>query len=209
MTLGKQKWVSASTKIYATAVSYYTSVLHPIFSHDRCTTCHALGNRQAIVAMHQERLGASSYPDSADAIPHNPDFCGGCHNTTGSGHTDIDLNNEWFSPADVQGINWKGWSAGQVCAKVTGPFTNKDGGVEPPFDHDRFDHHFHDDPRILWAVASGWVPFGRPELPVPMKNNLPGWFNKVDVWVDAGTPCPKWRFFKRPARLQPGQLQRR
>ena len=206
MTNGRKKLVSASTKIYADAVSYYAKVLHPIFSHERCTTCHSLGNRPAIVAMHNERLGEGSYADVPDARPHNPDFCGSCHNTTGSDHTDVDLNNEWFSPDQVQGINWKGWSAGQVCAKVTGSFTNKDGVKEPPFDHDRFDHHFHEDPRILWAVSSGWVPFGRPDLPVPMKNNLPGWFNKVDPWVEAGTPCPTWRFFKRPGRIQPGQL---
>ena len=201
---GKSKWESAQTKIYATTVSYYTNVLHPIFSHDRCVTCHTLGDRPAIVAMHESRLGAGNYPDVEDAKPHNPDFCGGCHSIPqGSGHTDLDLNNEWFSPDKVQGINWKGWNAGRVCAKVTGPFTNKDGVTGAPFDAQTFHHHFHDDPRILWAVSSGWVPFGRPDLPVPMKNNLQGWFNKVDPWVDAGTPCPKWRFFKRPGKLTP------
>ena len=204
ITKGSKKWESLPTKIYSTTVSYYTNVLHPIFSHDRCTTCHSLGNRQAIVAMHTERLG--SYPDVEDARPHNPDFCGSCHNIPpGSDHTNLDLNNEWFSPDQIQGINWggggrRGWDASRVCKKVTGPFTNKDGVVEPPFDHDRFDHHFHDDPRILWAVSSGWVPYSRPDLPVPMKDNLQGWFNKVDPWVDAGTPCPKSRFFQRPPR---------
>ena len=57
VTKGKNKWESTATKIYATAISYYTNILHPIFSHDRCTTCHALGTRPAIVAMHNERLG--------------------------------------------------------------------------------------------------------------------------------------------------------
>ena len=210
ITNGKKKWESAATKVYANAMSYYSTVLHPIFSHDRCTTCHTLGTRQAIVAMHQERIGVDSYPDVPGAIPHNPDFCGGCHNIpAGSSHTDLDLNNEWFSPDAVQGINWKGWSAGRVCAKVTGPFTNKDGVVGPPVD---LHHHFHDDPRIIWAVISGWVPFNRPDLAIPiatLKNNREAWFAKVDPWVDAGAPCPKWRFFKRPGRLQPGQLQRR
>jgi len=204
---GKNTWNSGDTKIYATAQSYYASVLHPIFSHARCTTCHTLGTRQAIVAMHQDRLGASSYPDNPEAKPHNPNFCGGCHSIPQrSGHTDLNLNNEWFSPDQVQGINWKGWNAGRVCAKVTGPFTNKDGVTGPPFNAQNFHHHFHDDPRILWAVSSGWVPFSRPDLPVPMKNNLPGWFGKVDPWVDAGTPCPKWRFFGRPSR---SKFQRR
>ncbi len=204
ITKDKKKWESHSTKIYAKAISYYATVLHPIFSHERCTTCHTLGNRQAIVAMHQERLGEGSYPDSPDAVPHNPSFCGSCHNTQGSGHTDIDLTNEWFSPADVQGLNWKGWDAGRVCHKVTGPFTNKDGVVGPPVD---LNHHFHDDPRITWAVISGWVPFGRPDLPVPMKNNLQGWLNKVDPWVAAGAPCPTWsKFFHRSKRSLSGRL---
>ena len=198
VTNGRKKWVSASTKIYADAVSYYANVLHPIFSHDRCTACHALGTQEAIVSMHQSRLGAASYPDNPEAKPHNPTFCATCHSAP-------NLNNEWFSPDQVQGINWKGWSAGQVCAKVTGPFINKDGVQEPPFDHDRFDHHFHEDPRILWAVSDGMTPFGN-DLDVPLPDNLNAWFSKVDPWVDAGTPCPKWRFFKRPGRLQPGQL---
>ena len=198
VTKGKKKWESASTKIYAKAISYYASTLHPIFSHPRCTTCHTLGTRQAIVAMHQDRLGEGSYPDSPDAIPHNPSFCGSCHNADGSGHTDVDLNNEWFSPAAVQGLNWKGWDASRVCRKVTGPFTNKVGVVGPPVD---LNHHFHDDPRITWAVISGWVPFSRPDLAVPMKNNLQGWLNKVDPWVSAGAPCPtKSKFFLRSRR---------
>jgi len=117
---GQKKWESLATKIYATTVSYYTNVLHPIFSHDRCVTCHTLGTQQAIVSMHQSRIGADSYPDNPEAKPHNPNFCGGCHSAP-------NLNNEWFSPSALQGINWQGWSPGQVCAKVTGPFTNKDG----------------------------------------------------------------------------------
>jgi hypothetical protein len=203
---GKNQWQSDESKVYANAVSYYSSELHPIFSHERCTTCHTLGDRPAIVAMHESRLGAGNYPDVEDARPHNPDFCGGCHSIPpGSPHTTVDLNNEWFSPAAVQGINRQGWDASRVCNKVTGPFTNKDGVTGPPFDAQTFHHHFHDDPRILWAVSSGWVPFGRPDLPVPMKNNLQGWFNKVDPWVEAGTPCPKSLFFQIPGRIQPLQ----
>ena len=200
LTTGKKKLVSASTKIYADAVSYYAKVLHPIFSHDRCTTCHTLETHDAIVEMHQDRLGAASYPyeNNPEAKPQNPTFCANCHNAP-------NLNNEWFSPAAVQGINWKGWSAGRTCAKVTGPFTNENGVQEPPFDHDRFDHHFHEDPRILWAVNDGMTPYGT-DLDVPLPDNQNAWFNKVDPWVDAGTPCPKWRFFKRPRQLQQRQV---
>ena len=206
ITNGKKKWESATTKIYANAMSYYATVLHPIFSHERCTTCHTLGTRQAIVAMHQERIGPDSYPDVPGAIPQNPDFCGGCHSAP-------ELNNEWFSPAAVQEIDWKGKNANQVCAIVTGPFKDENGTVVPPVD---FQHHFHQDPRILWAVSDGAKPFvlessvdQNPTLPVPFPGNLDAWFNTVDPWVAAGTPCPKSFFFKRPGRLHPGQLQRR
>ena len=206
ITKGPKKWESLATKIYATSVSYYAKVLHPIFSHDRCTTCHTLGTQEAIVSMHQSRIGADSYPDNPEAKPHNPTFCGSCHSAP-------NLNNEWFSPDQDQGINWKGWSAGQVCAKVTGPFTNKDGVTGAPFDAQAFHHHFHEDPRILWAVADGAKPFvlpssvdQSPTLPVPFPGNLNAWFNKVDPWVEAGTPCPTWRFFKRPGQLQQRQL---
>ena len=133
ITNGKKKWESAPTKIYANAMSYYATVLHPIFSHDRCTTCHTLGTRQAIVAMHQERIGVDSYPDVPGAIPHNPDFCGGCHNTTGSGHTDIDLNNEWFSPSGRSRDRLERDGTRTKSAPiVTGPFKDENGTVEPP-----------------------------------------------------------------------------
>ena len=66
-----------------------------------------------------------------------------------------------------------------MCAKVTGPFTNKDGVTGAPFDAQTFQHHFHDDPRILWAVSDGMTPFGN-DLDVPLPDNLNAWFNKVD-----------------------------
>ncbi len=202
---GKNRWESPATKIFANTISYYTSVLHPIFSHERCTTCHMLGDREAIVAMHNDRLGVGNYPDVEDARPHNPTFCGSCHSIPpGSNPNNLDLSNEWFSPDSVQGINWKGWSANRVCKKVTGPFTDKDGNAGPPVD---LNHHFHDDPRILWAVSSGWVPFNRPDLAVPMKNNVQSWLSKVDPWVAAGAPCPsKSKFFRRPQRAAAGKF---
>ncbi len=197
---GRNTWNSADTKIYATAQSYYASVLHPIFSHDRCTTCHTLGTHDAIVEMHQSRIGAGAYPyeNDPEARPHNSTFCGTCHSAA-------NLNNEWFSPAAIQKINWKGWNASRVCAKVTGPFINKDGETEAPFAASRFHQHFHEDPRILWAVSDGMTPFGN-DLNVPLPDNLNAWFNKVDPWVNAGTPCPKTVFFKRPGRILPGQF---
>ncbi|GJL64575.1 MAG: hypothetical protein NPIRA04_32290 [Nitrospirales bacterium] len=192
VTKGKKTWESASIKIYAKAISYYESVLHPIFSHDRCTTCHALGTHDKIVDMHQYRIGIEKFPYEFDeeARPQNPTFCETCHKAPY-------LKNAWFSPLSVQEIDWKGLDAIRVCRKVTGPFINKDGEVEPPFDRKRLTQHFHENPRIIWAISDGLTPSGK-DLNVPLSKKLSLWFRKVDPWVEAGTPCPtNTKFFQR------------
>lgn len=204
ITKGSKKWESADTKIFANPVSYYAKVLHPIFSGPRCTTCHSLGDHDSIVSMHQSRFGAESYPyeNEPEAKPQNPTFCAGCHTVP-----------DWRSPNFAQGIHWEGKNAGQVCSTVTGPFIDGAGGQHPPFGSTEFHHHFHDDPRILWAVADGAKPFVLPTsqdqsatLPVPFPGNQNAWFAKVDPWVTAGTPCPQKLFFQLPGQIQPGQL---
>ncbi|GJL56586.1 MAG: hypothetical protein NPIRA02_37180 [Nitrospirales bacterium] len=192
VTKGKKTWESAPTKIYAKAISYYKSVLHPIFSHDRCTTCHALGTHDEIVDMHQYRIGIEKFPYEFDpeARPQNPTFCQTCHNAS-------NLGNEWVSPLAEQNIDWKGMDAIHVCRKVTGPFTNKGGEVGPPLNREQFTYYFHKDPRTLWAVSDGLTPSGK-DLRVPLSNKLSLWFRKVDPWVEAGTPCPSTsKFFHR------------
>ncbi len=184
VTKGEKTWESDTTKIYAQPISYYETKLHPIFSHQRCTNCHSLGSHDKIVEMHQYRLGIENYPYKYDeeARPQNPTFCVTCHNAP-------NLQKKWASPFAAQGIDWEGWDPRSVCRKITGPFTNKDGKVEPPFDHDRFDEHFHQDPLLLWAVTDGRTPLGK-KLEVPLPKGLNIWFSKVDPWVDAETPCP-------------------
>jgi len=192
VTKGKKSWESASTKIYATAISYYESVLHPIFSHDRCTTCHSLGTHEKIVDMHQYRIGIEKFPYEFDeeARPQNPEFCANCHKSS-------NRKNTWVSPLAEQGLDWKGLDATRVCRKVTGPFTNKDGDVEPSSDHDRLTQHFHEDSRIIWAISDGLTPSGK-DLNVPLSNKLSIWFRRVDPWIEAGTPCPiNAKFFQR------------
>ena len=196
ITKDNKKWESSDTKIYANPVSYYAKVLHPIFSNPRCTTCHALGDHNAIVAMHQSRIGAANYPyeNEPEAKPQNPTFCANCHTVP-----------DWRSPNFAQGIHWEGKNAGQVCSTVTGPFIDGAGTQHPPFGSTEFQHHFHDDPRILWAVSDGATPFGT-TLPTPFPGNTNSWFSKVDPWVAAGTPCPQKLYFQLPGRIQPGQL---
>ncbi len=201
VTKGKKTWESAPTKMYAKAISYYKSVLHPIFSHERCTTCHALGTHDKIVDMHQYRIGIEKFPYEFDpeARPQNPTFCETCHNAS-------NLGKEWVSPLAAQELDWKGLDAIRVCRKVTGPFTNKDGEVEPPLDREKFTYYFHKDPRTLWAVSDGMTPSGK-DLRVPLSNKLNLWFRKVDPWVKAGTPCPtNSNFFQRQRKSLTGKF---
>ncbi|MCA9471575.1 MAG: hypothetical protein MRJ96_08310 [Nitrospirales bacterium] len=192
VTKGNKSWESSDTKIYARSMSYFDSVLYPIFSHDRCTTCHALIDHDSIVEMHQYRLGVEQFPYQfeEEARPQNPTFCMDCHNSP-------EIKNRWVSPLATQGLNWKGWSAHLICEKVTGPFTNKDNEIETPPDPKRLYDHFHQDPRILWAVSDGTTPTGK-KLTVPFPNKPLLWYSKIDPWVEADAPCPQSsRFFRK------------
>ena len=192
ITKGSKSWESARTKIFADPMSYFDEVLHPIFTHERCITCHSLGDHESIVEMHQYRLGIEQFPYQfeEEARPQSPAFCANCHNSP-------EIKNRWVSPLANQELNWKGWNARRVCQKVTGPLTNKDNEIEPPIDQQRFFEHFHQDPRILWAVSDGSTPTGK-QLDVPFPNNTALWFSKIDPWVEANTPCPeKSQFFRK------------
>ena len=55
--------------------------------------------------------------------------------------------------------------------------------------------HFHDDPRVVWAVSSGWIPAngqgkGQGFIPTAPPHNMQAWFQLVDKWIDGGFPCP-------------------
>ena len=174
---------SPITKVeFKPVLSWFEIVLAPIFQHDRCVSCHSVGDHNAIVKYHKERIGAMAITvDSPEAKPHNPEFCNTCHGPF--------AGNEWFSPAFVQGLNWtKATSPKQICEKATGPFTNKNGQLGPPVN---LRHHFHDDPRIHWAVSNGNVPLNQPRKPVPLLHQLDTFFTMVDRWTTWKTPCPK------------------
>ena len=56
--------------------------------------------------------------------------------------------------------------------------------------------HFHDDPRVVWAVSDGWIPAnakgqGQPLLPTAPPHNQQAWFQLVDYWINGGFPCPE------------------
>ncbi|MCA9420084.1 MAG: hypothetical protein KC592_03635 [Nitrospira sp.] len=172
--------VSPLIKVEVTPVySWFEVMLAPIFQHDRCVSCHSVGDHNAIVKYHEDRKVV--FGNIPGVKPHNPEFCNGCHG--------IFAADEWFSPAFLQGLNWtKATSPKQICEKATGPFTYKNGQIGPPL---TLHHHFHDDPRIHWAVSDGRVPYNRPPKPVPLLNQLDTFFSMVDRWTIWNSPCPK------------------
>ncbi|TFG61732.1 MAG: hypothetical protein E4H32_07010, partial [Nitrospirales bacterium] len=126
---------SPTTKIVVSYInSWFERTLAPIFRHDRCISCHSLGDRASIIKYHLDRKvvtqliwGPGGKDSDPNWKPHNREFCNGCHG--------IYSDKQWFSPAFVQGLNWtKLTSPKEICEKITGPFTDKNGKVGPPLD---------------------------------------------------------------------------
>jgi len=175
--------VSPTTRIVVKYInSWFERTLAPIFRHDRCVSCHSVGDHQAIVKYHNDRgfdlkaAWISRYPIE----PQIPQGCAICHHP---------FSVDWRSPKFIQGLNWtKLTSPKEICEKVTGPFTDKNGNVGPPLD---LQHHFHNDDRIIWAVSNGGVPKGRPKKPVLFPGDKETFLKKIDKWLAMGKPCPK------------------
>jgi hypothetical protein len=147
------------------AHSYFTTLLYPIFQHERCITCHSLGDAASLKAQHQQSniqlaLNELYLPGKA------PEECKNCHVS------------DWRTPHVSLGIDWRGKSAKEICAIVTNRLPTSESRI----------HHFHDDPRIVWAASNGLV-LGK-QKPVPFPNNFPGFLKVVDTWIDRGGPCP-------------------
>ncbi len=161
-----QKPFSASFTIQRGPVlSYFTEQLYPIFQHERCITCHSLGDATSLKAQHQQSniqlaLNELYLPGKA------PEECKNCHVT------------DWRTPHASLGIDWRGKSANEICAIVTKRLPTPESRI----------HHFHDDPRIVWAASNGLV-LGK-QKPVPFPNNFAGFLKVVDGWIDRGGPCP-------------------
>ena len=175
--------VSPTTKIVVKYVnSWFERTLAPIFRHDRCISCHSVGEHQAIVKYHNDRgfdlkaAWISAYPIE----PQTPQGCAICHHP---------FSRDWRSPKFIQGLNWtKLTTPKEICEKITGPFTDKNGNVGPPLD---LHHHFHNDDRIIWAVSNGGVPRERPKKPVLFPGDKESFLGTIDTWLASGKPCPK------------------
>jgi len=174
---------SPTTRIVVKYInSWFERTLAPIFRHDRCISCHSVGDQHAIVKYHNDRgfdlkaAWISKYPIE----PQTPQGCAICHHP---------FSVDWRSPKFIQGLNWtKLTSPKEICEKVTGPFTDKNGNVGPPLD---LHHHFHNDDRIIWAVSNGGVPKDRPKKPVLFPGDKETFLKKIDKWLALGKPCPK------------------
>ena len=87
------------------------------------------------------------------------------------------------------GINW-----GEIInADVDGSMRNLcNRVVENLPSHSAREHHFHEDARLFWAVASGKAPPpSSKELGTAAPHVYPLFLRHFDTWNDAGAPCPE------------------
>ncbi len=158
---------STPVSIQGGKVSYFAEFLYPTFSHERCTDCHSMGDKATVEKQHE--VGGVT---GVNGTYTHQAGCGGtsCHNFV----------KDWRTPPFALGINWKGKSAKEICTIVTSHLPTAQG----------LHSHFHDDPRVIWAVSDGWVP-QRPRLPTAPPHNAQAWLVMVDEWIDGGFPCPE------------------
>jgi hypothetical protein len=169
---GQQPFSASFTILRGQVHSYFTTLLYPIFQHERCITCHSLGDAASLVAQHkaggiQLNVGELLFlPGKA------PEVCKTCHVA------------DWRTPHASLGIDWRGKSSKEICGIVTKRLPTRESRI----------HHFHDDPRIVWAASVGVVydmnSGMRHEKAVLFPGNFPGFLKVVDAWIDLGGPCP-------------------
>jgi hypothetical protein len=153
--------------------SYFEAEIYPIFRSERCSTCHKMGDGQAISDQHNAGDAFKGYPkglfpySAASLKPDLSDPCTDCHIA------------EWKSPAFAKGINWKEKKdAREICQTVNLRLSAKE----------QKHAHFHDDTRIKWAVSDGSV-MGH-DHPVAPPGNFASFLAIIDRWIEAGSPCP-------------------
>jgi hypothetical protein len=170
-----------------TGKSYFEYMMYPIFQHERCKTCHAMGSKDALVQRHNGIIMANIIQDVQGLLGMNLGCGGGCHKTHITEATQpvpnvVFHDSEWKTPRFDMGIDWRGKSASYICQKVTSSLTTETM---------LRDHFFHD-ARIAWAVHSGVIP---PPHPGVLSKAPPGDYFKfkkrIEAWIWADAPCPK------------------
>jgi hypothetical protein len=175
-------WKVITNYIQATLdKSYFQDKLFPTFYHDRCSTCHSLGDKPTLVQRHGTLLTEGQI--SVTATPNGSQLrCGsGCHQGiiyAVPGETFSET--EWMTPGFDQGINFSQLTAQQICNKVVSRL--------PTAADQRT--HFFEDARIAWAVHSGVLPLNHGTLPTAPPNDFHAFKNMINWWIDSGAPCP-------------------
>ena len=167
-------YASAVTGIHGGAMlSYFEQMLYSTFTHERCASCHAMGDQAAILLQHHQAVPPVKAEDNGPMMPQNTLYCAGCHNFPEAA--------DWRSPFFIQGIQLRGRSAKQICQTVLSKLPTSE----------ELRNHVHNDPRVKWAVSSGRVPMGYPDKPLAPPASLAAWVARTNAWIDAGAPCPQ------------------
>jgi len=173
-TQAGKTYESALTGIHGGAMlSYFEQMLHSTFTHERCASCHAMGDEAAILLPHHQAVPPIKAEDFGNMTPQNTLYCANCHNFPEAA--------DWRSPFFIQGIQLRGRSAKQICQTVLSKLPTSA----------ELRTHLHTDPRVKWAVSSGRVPMGYPDLPLAPPGSLAAWVARTNAWIDAGAPCPQ------------------
>ena len=169
--------------------NYFQRFIYPTFQSDRCTTCHSMGDHDAIVKQHQankvdlDSIGGTN----PDIQPGQTAICANCHHPPHFA--------DWRTPPFSKGINWKqmtSWS--EVCHAVIEHLHGPAVLVETPQSMAQLKQnlrdHLHNDPRVKWAIGDA---FTAPPLSLQLKRATPGlwdaWLKLVDPWIDSDDHC--------------------
>lgn len=173
-TQAGKTYESALTGIHGGAMlSYFEQMLYSTFTHERCASCHAMGDHAAILLQHHQAVPPVKAEDYGPMTPQNTVYCADCHNFPEAA--------DWRSPFFIQGIQWRGRSAKQICQTVLSKLPTSE----------ELRDHLHTDPRVKWAVSSGRVPMGYPDKPLAPPGSFAAWVAQTTAWIDAGAPCPQ------------------
>jgi len=156
--------------------AFFKLALYPTFHSEICETCHSLGDHASIGKQHSSIYGLGTDGgfdglSGSQVVPDSTSGCDECHNTS-VGVT------QWKTPAFDKGINWKTMNSWQeVCYVVIGHLATA---------QQRHDH-FHNDPRVHWAITDGRVPGRTLETAPP--HDWATWLSYVDAWDSLNQPC--------------------
>lgn len=179
----------------------FTADLYPIYSHPRCTNCHAGYNPFG------QPQGQGNHPVIGEGNRGDPATCAGCHNV------DPDEANEWrnwkppdgpdpavipvFADEGPTGTGGPARSAGEICETVRSEVQAKG------WERADFEHHVAEDILIGWsfeptgnmddatagqsATQAARDTSGNPNLTPEAARSL---FVAISLgWFDAGMPC--------------------